>query len=80
MLLPPGGPPWFPYLSFPSHPCLILLGALELYAEPESDTLNSDIAIAGWYLRLRGGWACWEIQAQRKGVDNLKSQCESVGS
>lgn len=76
MPLPPGGPPWFPFLS--SH-ASTLLGALKLYSGPDSTTVNSDIAIAGWYLRLRGGWAYWEIQAQRKGVDNLKSCGESVG-
>lgn len=55
------------FLSFPSS-ASTLLEALELYPGPESDSVNSDIAIAGWYLRLGGGWAWWAIQAQRKRV------------
>lgn len=70
MLLPPGSLPWFLFLS---SSVSTLLEALELSTGPESDRINSDIAIVGRLGTLRN-------PGPEKGSDNLKSHGESVGS
>lgn len=67
-------------IFFPFLQGLPFAGGLGTHSGPESTTLNSMIIISGSCLKLRGGLACWETEAQRGVVTYPKShsECECV--